>query len=229
MQNFSFARATETEQSLRGIIFTGGEGPNPEFLREIAHGADILAAADSGLAAAEEAGLKPDWIVGDMDSLDNPARLEKYDPQRVIRYPHDKDFSDTELALSLLREKGCDEIWLAGGGGGRVDHLFAIRSLFERWFPPDRWFTGSEQIRCLKEGMVLGAALPPKSRVSVFPLGESPWQAESSGLKWPLKGLFWDKGSFGLSNVAEEGPFQIISVRGRFMVMWADPCMPKIA
>ena len=228
---------------MRGIVITGGEGPAPDGLREIARGADLLAAADSGLAAAEEAGLSPDWVLGDMDSLDDPARLGKYPPERVIRYPSEKDFTDTELAIALLREKGCDEIWLAGGGGGRTDHLFAIFSLFEREpsaertsvsvastmrgsppalppEPPDRWFTANEEIRCLKEGRALDAALPPGSLVSVFPLGAGPWAAESSGLKWPLDGLAWERGGFGLSNVAVEGAFRIRSIQGRFMVMW---------
>jgi len=205
---------------LRGIVITGGEGPGSETLREIASGADLLVAADSGLAAAEEAGLCPDWVLGDMDSLDDEARLGKYPPGRVIRYPPEKDFADTELALALLVEKGCDEIWLAGGGGGRTDHLFAIRSLFERDGPPDRWFTANEEIRCLREGRALEAALTPGSLVSVFPLGSGPWAAESVGLKWPLGGLSWERGGFGLSNVAVEGPFRIRSVQGRFMVIW---------
>ena len=212
---------------MRGIAFIGGEGPPPEILREIARGADVLAAADSGLVAAERAGLKPDWVVGDMDSLGELSLgklLEKYPPERVLRYPPDKDFTDTELALALLREKGCDEIWLAGGGGGRTDHLFAIRSLFERWDPPDRWFTGSEEIRCLREGKTLSLRPPPGNKpgkllVSVFPLGAGPWEAESSGLKWPLGGLAWEIGGFGLSNVAEKGAFEIRSARGRFMVV----------
>jgi thiamine pyrophosphokinase len=152
--------------------------------------------------------------------MDDPARLEKYPPERVIRYPAEKDFTDTELAIALLREKGCDEIWLAGGGGGRTDHLFAIRSLFERVEPPDRWFTANEEIRCLREGRTLNAELPPASLVSVFPLGAGPWEAESSGLKWPLDGLSWERGGLGLSNVATEGPFRIRSVQGHFMVIW---------
>jgi thiamine pyrophosphokinase len=230
---------------LRGIVITGGEGPKPEALREIAAQADLIAAADSGLVAAEEAGLSLDWILGDMDSLDDPARLGKYPPERVIRYPREKDFTDTELAVALLREKGCDEIWLAGGGGGRTDHLFAIFSLFEREpsagtcqdpdrratgsppvEPPDRWFTASEEIRCLREGRALEAALPPGSLVSVFPLGAGPWEAESTGLKWPLDGLVWERGGLGLSNVTVEGAFErnpnfrIRSVQGRFMVIW---------
>jgi len=214
---------------LRGIVITGGEGPAPGTLREIAAQADLIAAADSGLAAAEEAGLSPDWVVGDMDSLgdmvsrDDPARLGKYPLERVIRYPREKDFTDTELALALLREKGCDEIWLAGGGGGRVDHLFAIFSLFEADYPGvDRWFTRREEIRCLREGKALDAALPPGSLVSVFPVGAGPWAAESAGLKWPLDSLAWERGSggLGLSNVAPEGAFQIRSVQGRFLVIW---------
>ena len=213
------------EGKLRGIAFIGGESPCPEALRKIAEGADILAAADSGLVACEGAGLRPDWVLGDMDSLDDPGRLEKYSPERVRRYPCDKDFTDTELALALLEENGCDEIWLAGGGGGRTDHLFAIRSLFERNDPPDRWFPGSgaseggEEIRCLKEGKILSTTLPPESLVSVFPLGAGPWEAESSGLKWPLNGLSWERGFFGVSNVALNGPFEIRSFRGRFMVI----------
>ena len=213
---------------MRGVIFIGGNSPEPGALREIARGADLLVAADSGLVAAEEAGFRPDWVLGDMDSLaslDDLSRLDKYPPDRVRRFPPDKDFTDTELALDLLWEKGCDEIWLSGGGGGRMDHLFAIRALFEREKCPDRWFPGSDEIRCVKEGMVMAAALPPGSLVSVFPLGErcalgeARYEAESTGLKWPLAGLCWGTGSFGMSNVAEQGTFEIRSIRGRFMVL----------
>jgi len=204
---------------LRGIIFSGGEGPGAEVLKKIAAGADILAAADSGLIAAENAGIEPDWIVGDMDSLDDQGRLEKYAPGQLRRFPQDKDYTDTELAMTLLREKGCDEIWIAGGGGGRLDHLFAVRSLFERKAPPDRWFTRNEEIRCLAEGRSLSAAGVCGSLVSVFPIGRDGWEAESAGLKWPLNGLVWERGSFGLSNTVAESPFEIHSIRGRFIVI----------
>ena len=231
-----------------GIAIIGGDGPSPQALREIASGADILVAADSGLIAAERAGLTAHWVVGDMDSLEgslvSPENLpsgnvsplgsnllEKYPPERIIRYPPDKDYTDTELALMLLREKGCSQLWLAGGGGGRVDHLFAIRSLFERQDSPDRWFTNNEDIHCLREGTTLNVRLPPGQKhtgslpsalgVSVFPLGSGPWQAESFGLKWPLNGLNWETGGggLGLSNIAENGAFEIRSIRGRFMVI----------
>jgi thiamine pyrophosphokinase len=207
---------------VRGIAYIGGEGPGPAWCGKLAAGAGIVAAADSGLQAAEDAGLRPDWIIGDMDSLDDVRRLENYPPDRVLRYPHDKDYTDTELALKLLWGKGCDEVWLVGGGGGRTDHVFALRALFEREPCPDRWVTAADDIRRVKEGSVLAFSsveVPPGGIVSVFPLGDGPWAALSTGLKWPLDGLAWTRGAFGISNEAPHGSFSITAKRGRFMVL----------
>jgi len=208
---------------LKGIAIIGGEGPKSGTLKKLAEQADLIVAADSGLVACEEAGIVPDWIVGDMDSLGDPRRLEKYPAEKVIRHRSDKDLSDTELALSLLWDKGCGEIWLAGGGGGRTDHLLAICALFERERAPDRWFTSGEEIRCLKEGQTLSVSAAIGSIVSIFPLGRGPWQAESSGLKWPLNGVAWESGCFSLSNAAEKSPLELRSKKGNFLLIVCKP------
>jgi thiamine pyrophosphokinase len=176
--------------------------------------------------AAENAGIQPDWICGDMDSLDDLGRLEKYPAERVIRYPCDKDYTDTELALSLLWEKGCDEVWILGGGGGRVDHIFALRALFERDRFPRRWCTAAEDIFAVQapavfeSGLLFGAEnAVPGAPVSVFPLGPGPWKASSSGLQWPLDNLSWNRGFFGLSNRSTGEVFSIKAEAGRFMVI----------
>jgi thiamine pyrophosphokinase len=163
-----------------------------------------------------------------MDSLGAESeRLASYPPEQVIRRPPDKDYTDTELALSLLEEKGARRIWLVGGGGGRLDHLLAIRSLFERDRCPERWITPGEDVRCLEAGSPFlpgelalppaGTGLPKRGPISVFPLGAGPWKASSRGLKWPLEGLPWNSGFFGLSNEAPGG-FTIKALEGRFMV-----------
>ena len=46
-----------------GLAFIGGEGPEPAVCRLLAENAGLIAAADSGLEAAENAGLRPDWII----------------------------------------------------------------------------------------------------------------------------------------------------------------------
>jgi thiamine pyrophosphokinase len=212
-----------------GILFTGGEAPPPAKTRKLVEEAArersvLTAAADSGLLAAEAAGFAPDWIVGDMDSLPGAERLAAYPPERVIRYPADKDFTDTELAFKLLGEQGCAEVYIVGGGGGRMDQLYGIRSLFERENPPARWYTAGEVVYCL--GAPAAVTLPAASCsvVSVFPLGNGPWRAASEGLRWPLASVSWNRGGFGLSNRPSENA-ETISVRarsGRFMIISTD-------
>ena len=215
-----------------GIIFTGGEGPPSPQILAIVKAANedaqaepgnkpLLAAADSGLLLTERTGLQPDWIVGDMDSLE-PEHLAGFPPEKVLKFPHEKDQTDTELAFSLLKDNGCDKIWIIGGGGGRIDQLFGIRALFERKSPPLRWITAGEDIYCLEGG---SSAIPAELAaqtggiISVFPLGGGPWEAESSGLKWPLAGLPWNRGFFGISNAAPEDSFTIRAKKGRFMII----------
>jgi len=228
---------------LLGVIFTGGEGPAPRIIRRVIEtdAADsqkrvLIIAADSGLTAAEDAGFKPDWIIGDMDSLKDGGRLASYPPGRVIRHERDKDFTDTELAFSLAADQGCGEIWIIGGGGGRIDHLFGIRSMFERAVFPKRWITSVDDIYCIeadnaplnaekveqgtkKSECDLRRCLETGANVSVFPLGEGAWEARSTGLKWPLDNVKWNRGFFGLSNIASRGVFSVKAVKGRFMII----------
>ncbi len=213
---------------MRGAAFIGGEGPDPELGRRVLGPVDLVVAADSGLVAAEEWGLRSDWIVGDMDSIDDRGRLARYPAERVLSYPQDKDYTDTELAIALLREKGCDDIVLVGGGGGRLDHTLALAALFERDAAPKRWITAREDARFIAspssttddEGAsILDASVPPRSLVSLFPLGTGPWKAQSHGLKWPLDELPWCRGFFGISNVASEGVFSVRALSGSFLVI----------
>jgi thiamine pyrophosphokinase len=222
---------------MTGIVFTGGNGPPPDKIRALVSelpAERLIAAADSGLDAAEGALLKPDWIIGDMDSLSDPAQLDAYPDTQVLRYPAQKDYTDTELAFTLLAEKGCTEIWIVGGGGGRVDHLFGIRSMCERGIFPTRWILDTADIYCVQapvaeERYALASAKadtgglsvrPGRSAlVSVFPLGNGPWKVLSRGLQWPLDDLKWDRGFTGLSNTAPDGEFFLNVRQGRFMVI----------
>jgi len=253
-------------KKMPGIIFTGGEGPKPEIiqwqLKNLLKNKEkpfidltdlpneiITIAADSGLLLAEKAGIKPDWIIGDMDSLDIPSgktlsldsssvnvkdRLSRYDRERVIRYKTDKDQTDTELAFNFLCEKGCDEIWIIGGGSGRMDHIFGIRDLFEREIPPQRWSTAMEDIHCIEgksngendagKKSRLSMRLVPDDLVSVFPLGNGPWKIESLGLKWPLDNVHWERGLYGISNVATEDKNILNVISGRFLIVLPWEC-----
>ena len=228
MPKFRYTDKTMSKQL--GIVFTGGEAPDSKTVRGVIDSLEenaLTVAADSGLLIAEAAGLVPDWIIGDMDSIgsatDAEDHLRLYPVDRILRYPAEKDFTDTELALALLREKGCDEAWIIGGGGGRLDHLLGIRDLFEREYFPRRWITAAEDVHCIDAAVPgnkrLTASLKPGSIVSVLLLGNAPWKAVSMGLKWQLDNVRWERGLYGLSNVALEDEISIDSQQGRFLII----------
>jgi thiamine pyrophosphokinase len=209
------------------VAFIGGGAPGAQTCRALAYGARLVAAADYGLVHAERAGFLPDIIVGDMDSLaqaGEAGRLEKYPPAAVFRHSADKDESDTELALQALWERGAAHIRIIGGGGGRLDHIFALRALFDREQHPVSWHTGGESIYAVDSASGR-LSLPAHAGqcVSVFAAGAAAggvaWQAESDGLKWPLGGAHWTSGAGGLSNTALGDTFSVEARAGRFIVV----------
>jgi thiamine pyrophosphokinase len=68
-------------------------------------------------------------------------------------------------------------------------------------------------------GDELNLDMPVGSLVSIFPLGEGYWEAESSGLRWPLNSLNWNRGSYGISNRTVKENIYIRVIRGRFMII----------
>ncbi len=81
---------------------------------------------DGGTRHLSRSGIRPDVIIGDMDSLTG-SQLERYRTQGVktIKYPADKDFTDTELALDYAMNLQPDAIFIWGAWGGRVDHTLS--------------------------------------------------------------------------------------------------------
>jgi thiamine pyrophosphokinase len=213
---------------MRALLAIGGQGPERVALEPLLPGFDFVCAADSGLDLLSRWALAPDLIVGDMDSVSSPALLDSYSGTELLRFPRDKDESDTELGLRLLFERGYRDVVIAGGGGGRIDHLFAIRALFER---PERrpraWFTDAAAIRLVEAGSRLELASEPGSLVSVFPLAPGAAGMESGGLKWPLSGLSWSAGGFGLSNEALGECFWVRAGRGDLLVVTPYPPLPR--
>ena len=82
----------------KAILFANGEFPGAErFLGQIADD-DFLVAVDGGLSHMTKHGLKPDLIIGDLDSA-NPEDVSRFKAQGVDirKFPQDKN----EISLFL--------------------------------------------------------------------------------------------------------------------------------
>jgi thiamine pyrophosphokinase len=110
------------------VIVSGGRLGDEAFFQKRILPAEnrLLIACDGGARHLVRAGLKPDILIGDMDSLD-PVKLADYERQdvRIIRHPARKDYTDTALALdyALSLHPRTLDIW--GALGGRMDHALA--------------------------------------------------------------------------------------------------------
>ncbi|MFA5851816.1 MAG: thiamine diphosphokinase [Spirochaetales bacterium] len=207
---------------MKALIITGGECPPSGLIRRLAERASLIIAADSGFDSARKAGIEPDLIVGDFDSVEDKAALAAFPVSKIIKFPMDKDDTDTEIAVSTATARGADYLMIAGGGGGRLDHLLAMSCLFDRGeTAPREWHTSRESVYYIRQGELARFTLGQDSIVSVFPVGalEGCRGMTSSGLKWPLEGLNWPSGYFGISNRALGGNAEILAGSSDLLVI----------
>jgi len=199
----------------RGVLFIGGVGPSSAQIGCITKPGDLVCAADSGLDMALPAGIEPQGIVGDMDSISDLRLLDRFPIVEIAK--RDKDRSDTELGISWLIERGCDSIALIGGGEGRLDHTLALVRLFSRERRLSNWFTAKDMVESIDGNTELEG--DAGSTISFFPIENGPWLIRSVGLTWELDTVDWDLGAPSLSNRFETGSVRLKVERGRFILM----------
>jgi len=73
------------------------------FYRSMAERSDFVICADGGINTAKAAGIPVDLVVGDMDSAESEI-LSGIAPERLIKYPSEKDRTDGWLALQKAIE-----------------------------------------------------------------------------------------------------------------------------
>lgn len=112
------------KDKLKIVIILNGEDFNREKFIETYNQANFLIAADGGLNFLYELKIKPDIILGDMDSVDSEA-ISYFSDVEVIRYPEDKDLTDGEIALVKALSYEPESITIFSGTGSYFDHSFA--------------------------------------------------------------------------------------------------------
>lgn len=101
----------------RCVIFTGGK----PFKAEAPALDDFTVACDYGYQYAIDNGVIPNIAMGDFDTFRGEIGKET----QVIKYPSDKDDTDTLLAVKYAISQGFRDILIYGGFGGRLDHQYA--------------------------------------------------------------------------------------------------------
>lgn len=108
---------------MKALIVANGTINNINLLKELEKEHDFILAADGGTNHCIKAGILPDIIIGDLDSIsDNTLRVSREKNIPIEKFPTKKDSTDTELSINYLISKGYKDITLTGVTGSRMDH-----------------------------------------------------------------------------------------------------------
>ena len=102
----------------RSLIFGAGDYTGVPQIGSLASNSLVIA-ADGGYKYLDSLGIAPDIYIGDYDSSECPEGVD------AVRLPVEKDDTDMLAAVRLALGRGCREIHMFGGTGGRLDHTLA--------------------------------------------------------------------------------------------------------
>ncbi len=213
---------------MRAAVFLNGSPDPPGLLRRVAGRADLVVAADGGALHALSAGIFPDLVVGDMDSLgDEGARRVEERGASLERHPSRKDKMDGHLAVLAASKRGARDLDLLCATGRRLDAVFALPHLLlaaERMGVRATVVAGWGEMFVVEDGSRTVAGGPGES-VSVFPVSGAAEGVTLEGFEYPLEGARIEAGdTLGFHNellgeeavvAVKEGALFVIHETGR--------------
>jgi thiamine pyrophosphokinase len=197
-----------TEKTLlsfdRPLAIVGGGTVEPGLLLGLSARNVALVGADGGGNAIGAAGLVPEAILGDLDSLEDRAGWEKR--TRVIHIP-EQITTDFQKALYSTAAP----VTLAlGMTGKRLDHTLAALGALLEVAPHRKVILVDETDVALAISGPFAFDAAPRERISVHPLVPVVFE-RTEGLFYPMNDLLLDPaGRLGTSNEGTGGRVEIV-------------------
>ena len=175
-----------------GMIISGGTIDTAFTLEQIEKiKPEVIIGVDAGLAFLYENQIMPTHVVGDFDSVS--SEIVEYYRQKpgvlVRQFNPIKDASDTEMAVKLAVELEVDQLWILGGTGTRLDHVWANVQVLK--IAHDAGVKAyildvNNRISLIEKEVRLTKENAYGTYFSVFPLGGTVLHFTIEGAKYPL-------------------------------------------
>lgn len=166
----------------RCVIIGGGEC-TPDFIKENITSGDYIICADGGYDYAAEAGIAPDLLIGDFDSIVNFPSIDN-----TVRLPVEKDITDCEAAFLEGKKLGFTSFAVFGGTGGRFEHTYANISVMANAAKQGFEFIIADEkhiFRCIYNSS-LKLPFKKNTQISVFAFGGDSYNVTEKGFHYPL-------------------------------------------
>lgn len=200
----------------KALIICNGESPGRRPVQKLARHSDVIVAADGGANVARSLGIRPDVIIGDLDSI--TKQTTRYFSTSQLIHISRQDNTDIEKALDFLRDSGIRKVAIVAATGKRIDHtlgnlsvIWNYTSSIEIRFVGDAWYAvpvGKKRIFRAPAGTI----------ISLLPFGACTG-ITLRGLRFPLTNASMMVGEIGVSNVVEKSPFTVEVKKGNMLMI----------
>lgn len=205
-------------------VVANGELPasSTTEVKDVLIAADLVVAADGGLAHCHAVGVWPAVVVGDLDSASEELVAEaRAHGARIVEHPAEKDATDLELALHEAIALGATNVIVIAAFGGRLDHELATIALIAGSAFSGLKVSaidGRRSMWVVRDELSL--SLAPGTTLSLMPWAGAATGVGITGVKWPLNDATIGLGStLGVSNVADETDQHISIATGTLLAI----------
>lgn len=198
------------------LIFLHGELTDLSHLPPEARNAELIIAADGGAEHAVKAGLPPDIVIGDMDSISPITFQQLRHTATWESYPREKDYTDAELAIQYALKQNVSKLYIAGFLGRRLDHMLANMAYLATLPVEIVLLEGSQRVFFIHKRSIISGK--KDDELSLIPLNEDCQNVTTEGLAYPLHGETLPYGTTrGVSNVLV-GKEAVVTVKKGILV-----------
>lgn len=203
------------------VAVLNGDPPSAGLLTAWAEMHPVYA-ADGGAAACLAAGVRPEWVVGDGDSVDAGTLPSDW----VVLKDTDQEHTDFEKLIARLPDT-VKRLVVFGGMGHRFDHVWN-NLLLSAALPPAmcvQWVCADARLWRVTPDCAFRQELPADTTLSLLPVGDV-CGVNACGLEWPLENATLGAGGQICQSNQVRGAQVEVSVAAGVLFVWF-PCHGK--
>ncbi len=172
------------------IIAGGGLADDARAAALILEGSwDMVVCVDGGASHAARLGVRPDVVIGDLDSAEEGAvAYFRGAGVEILTHPVEKDKTDLDLAVEYAVAHGARDITVIAATGGRPDHTLAnvLLTIKAASLGADLLLAdGASMVRLVRGGVAITGE--PGDFVSLIPVGGDARGIHTEGLRYELR------------------------------------------
>lgn len=194
------------------IIIANGKSPTKNVVEYFfKKGFNTIICADGGANSAKKLGIIPDYIIGDLDSLE--ANNFKYFKSKstIIQIKRQND-TDVEKCLKFAIKKKFDEVILLGVTGDRLDHTICNLGIVIKFFNKIKIYISAENSFLSAHDKTVRLKSKINETISLYAFNKKTF-ITSEGLQYPLQKsnlAFGERESTSNVSISEKVELKII-------------------